>query len=94
VWGYLYDRYARAKLLALASLIWGSTTWLNALVPFLAGVIAMHASLQTATVTISISAWFMCAVLFFATAYVVPRDIENLHQILVQRAKELEGDVA
>lgn len=33
VWGYLYDRYARARLLALASLIWGSTTWLNALAP-------------------------------------------------------------
>jgi MFS family permease len=30
VWGYLYDRYARAKLLALASLIWGMTTWLAA----------------------------------------------------------------
>jgi MFS family permease len=29
VWGYLYDRYARAKLLALASLIWGATTWLG-----------------------------------------------------------------
>jgi len=33
VWGYLYDRYARSKLLALASFIWGSTTWLNALAP-------------------------------------------------------------
>jgi MFS family permease len=33
VWGYLYDRFARAKLLALASFIWGSTTWLNALAP-------------------------------------------------------------
>jgi len=32
VWGYLYDRYARAKLLALASLIWGATTWLNGVV--------------------------------------------------------------
>jgi len=31
IWGYLYDRYARAKLLALASFIWGTTTWLNAL---------------------------------------------------------------
>jgi MFS transporter, Spinster family, sphingosine-1-phosphate transporter len=30
VWGVLYDRYSRAKLLALASLIWGSTTWLAA----------------------------------------------------------------
>ena len=33
VWGYLYDRFARAKLLALASFIWGSTTWLNAIAP-------------------------------------------------------------
>jgi MFS family permease len=33
VWGYLYDRYARSKLLALASFIWGATTWLNALAP-------------------------------------------------------------
>jgi MFS family permease len=33
VWGYLYDRYARDRLLALASFIWGSTTWLNALAP-------------------------------------------------------------
>jgi len=32
IWGYLYDRYARAKLLALASLIWGATTWLSAFV--------------------------------------------------------------
>ena len=33
LWGYLYDRYARAKLLALASLLWGSTTWLSAIAP-------------------------------------------------------------
>ncbi len=33
LWGYLYDRFARAKLLALASFIWGATTWLNALAP-------------------------------------------------------------
>lgn len=33
IWGYLYDRYARSKLLALAALIWGSTTWLNAIAP-------------------------------------------------------------
>ena len=31
LWGYLYDRFSRAKLLALASLIWGSTTWLSAI---------------------------------------------------------------
>lgn len=33
LWGYLYDRYARARLLALASFIWGSTTWLGAIAP-------------------------------------------------------------
>ncbi len=33
VWGYLYDRYTRPKLLALASFIWGSTTWLSAIAP-------------------------------------------------------------
>jgi MFS family permease len=32
IWGYLYDHYARSKLLALASLIWGSTTWLSSVV--------------------------------------------------------------
>ncbi len=33
VWGYLYDRFARARLLALAAFIWGSTTWLGAVAP-------------------------------------------------------------
>jgi MFS family permease len=33
IWGYLYDRLARPKLLALASAIWGATTWLSAVAP-------------------------------------------------------------
>jgi MFS transporter, Spinster family, sphingosine-1-phosphate transporter len=33
LWGYLYDRFARAKLLALASFIWGATTWFSAVAP-------------------------------------------------------------
>ncbi len=33
IWGYLFDRYARNKILALASLIWGATTWLSAIAP-------------------------------------------------------------
>ncbi len=32
LWGYLYDRYARAKLLALASFLWGATTWMSSIV--------------------------------------------------------------
>jgi MFS family permease len=33
LWGYLYDRFARAKLLAIASFIWGATTSLSAIAP-------------------------------------------------------------
>jgi MFS family permease len=33
IWGYLFDRFARPKLLALASLIWGITTWFSAIAP-------------------------------------------------------------
>ncbi len=44
IWGYLYDRYARAKLLALASAIWGATTWLSAIAPTYPTFLAMRAS--------------------------------------------------
>jgi len=44
IWGYLYDRFARAKLLALASFIWGSTTWLSAIVKTYGGFVATRAS--------------------------------------------------
>ncbi|MEW6179763.1 MAG: MFS transporter [Chloroflexota bacterium] len=44
LWGYLYDRFARAKLLALASLIWGATTWLSALAKSFGVFVATRAS--------------------------------------------------
>lgn len=44
LWGYLYDRYGRAKLLALASFIWGSTTWLSAIAPTYGTFVATRAS--------------------------------------------------
>ena len=44
LWGYLYDRFARAPLLALASFIWGSTTWLSALAPTYPTFLATRAS--------------------------------------------------
>lgn len=31
LWGYLYDRYSRRFLVSLAAIIWGLTTWINAL---------------------------------------------------------------
>lgn len=44
LWGYLYDHYARSKLLALASFIWGATTWLNAVVRTYTGFLITRAS--------------------------------------------------
>lgn len=44
LWGYLYDRYARAKLLALASAIWGLTTSLGAIAPTYPLFLAARAS--------------------------------------------------
>jgi MFS family permease len=44
LWGYLYDRYARSKLLALASFIWGSTTWLSAIAPTYPSFLTTRAS--------------------------------------------------
>jgi MFS family permease len=44
VWGWLYDRFVRTRLLALASLIWGATTWLNALARTFPGFIATRAA--------------------------------------------------
>jgi len=31
IWGFLFDRYSRVKLCAIASAIWGATTWVSAL---------------------------------------------------------------
>ena len=44
LWGYLYDRFARSKLLALASFIWGATTWLSAIAPTYPTFLATRAS--------------------------------------------------
>jgi len=44
IWGYLYDHYARAKLLALASFIWGATTWMNGIVRTFPAFLATRAS--------------------------------------------------
>ena len=44
IWGYLYDRYSRTKLLSLASFIWGATTWFNAIVKSFGGFLVTRAS--------------------------------------------------
>ena len=44
IWGYLYDRYSRTKLLSLASFVWGATTWFNAIVKSFGGFLVTRAS--------------------------------------------------
>jgi len=44
IWGYLYDRFVRTKLLALASFIWGATTWISAIAPTYPMFLASRAS--------------------------------------------------
>jgi len=44
LWGWLYDRFSRPKLLSLASLIWGCTTWLNAIAPTYSAFLVTRAS--------------------------------------------------
>ncbi len=65
-----------------------------ALAPFLAGVIAMRASLHTAILVICVSTWLICAILFGLTALVVPGDVEKLRQTMQQRAKEVKSHAA
>jgi MFS family permease len=44
LWGWLYDRFVRVRLLALASLIWGVTTWLAAVVRTFPGFVAARSA--------------------------------------------------
>ena len=44
LWGYLFDRYGRARLLALASFLWGASTWLSAIAPTYPTFVATRAS--------------------------------------------------
>lgn len=44
LWGYMYDRFSRAKLLSLASFIWGSTTWMSSIARSYGFFVATRAS--------------------------------------------------
>lgn len=64
-----------------------------ALAPLIAGLIAASTNLKTAFLLICVAAWLVCGVLFAAAAYVVPRDIQQVHEQLRQRAAA-EGGLA
>jgi MFS family permease len=44
IWGWLYDRFVRVRLLALASLLWGASTWLSALMRTFPSFVASRAA--------------------------------------------------
>jgi len=44
IWGILQDRYSRSRLLALASFIWGCTTWFGAIAPTYPWFVAARSS--------------------------------------------------
>ncbi len=43
LWGYLFDRFSRARLLATAAALWGATTWLAAAAPSYGWFVAARA---------------------------------------------------
>ena len=56
--------------------------------PFLAGLIAVRSSLGNAFLFIGVGAWVICAILLVIAAYLVPKDIESLRQLMRERADE------
>jgi MFS family permease len=58
-----------------------------AFAPLLAGIIARNSSLETAILTICVSAWIMGSILLGFTAYLVPVDIAALRLQCRQRAE-------
>ncbi len=60
----------------------------SASAPLLAGLIAVRSSLQNAILTICVTAWILCAMIFLVTAYVLPKDIEALRKAMRERAEE------
>ena len=61
----------------------------SALAPWLAGLIAVRASLHVAIVAVCTSTLVMCALIFGAVAWVLPRDVAALHRLMAARAREL-----
>lgn len=59
--------------------------------PFLAGLIAVHTSLHTAILSISITAWILGTCLVTLIALFVPQDIEKLRETMAERAERIVG---
>ena len=58
------------------------------LAPLIAGFIAVAASLQTAILLVSVTAWMLCTAFFIVAAYLIPKDISTMHEQMEERAKD------
>jgi MFS family permease len=62
-----------------------------ALAPFVAGLIAVRASLHSAILSLCVGTWILGAIILAVAAYYVPADIEVLRQTLRARAEEVSA---
>lgn len=60
--------------------------------PFLAGLIAVHTSLHTAILSISITSWIVGTCLVALIALFVPQDIMRLRDTMKNRAQKMKGE--
>jgi fucose permease len=54
--------------------------------PLISGLIADATSLQDSILIICISAWVLCFIFFLGAIYFIPRDVQDLHNQLLERA--------
>jgi MFS family permease len=60
--------------------------------PLIAGLIADATSLRSSILIICISAWLLCFLFFFGAIYFVPKDINDLHAQLRERAASADSN--
>jgi MFS transporter, Spinster family, sphingosine-1-phosphate transporter len=58
--------------------------------PVIVGLMADATSLKSSILIICISAWLLCFIFFLAAIYFIPKDVNDLHAELQQRA--MQGD--
>jgi fucose permease len=64
----------------------------SAFAPLLAGAIGQKYSLETALLSISLSAWLISSAILGVSAFYLPRDMDKMHQMLRLRASDLEPE--
>ena len=58
----------------------------SASAPLIAGIIADKFSVGTAILSISLTTWALCFIFILIAIFLIPKDINDMHQLLEQRA--------